>query len=186
MQFFQIFKYENPAFAVAADPLDLGVVLVAGNQDDLPLGRMLGNDAVNFCNKRTGRVGIRHAAFRKHLVDVRRHAMGPDYNDLVRPGLFGRVDDARALFLQILDQLRIVDDRAEGAHFFALRKQLVYKRDGAVNAKTETRCFGYGNRPHHGASSSSVIRSVSTRQAFLRAEAFLPFTRICSFGIGLP
>ena len=104
-------RYEmHAAVHPAARALDLGVPLVADEDDLSSLALVLLRFLVNLGDEGTGGVDHRQLAFRRVVGDLLRDAMGAEDGDGAVGYLVDLVDEARAFRSQVIDDLLVVDD----------------------------------------------------------------------------
>ena len=120
MQLLQIGKNPHFSFCMAYNALHLRVSCIASHQQKCMIFVCFHGNFMDFCNKRAGGIVIRQAACAYFVVDSLRHAMAAD-DDLVPVGHAGYIGAGQCAFsFQILDHLRVVDQRAKGRHLVAV------------------------------------------------------------------
>ena len=92
-------------------------------------------------HKRTGRVDKVYPGFFELFIDDFFNAVSANDDGSAAFGLVGGFDHRHALFQKVIDDLGIVDDRAESRDLFAFFKQLIDELHRAVDAETEAGGF---------------------------------------------
>jgi len=147
------------------------MIAVAGNEHGNIRGGVFRDGLLNLFDKGARRVADIGACRLKRSEHIARHAVRP-YNDHTAAlGFAGRFDDGRAPFFQLLDDLRIMYQRPERAHFFAGIEQVVDHFQRAVDTETETGVAREFYCRQRSSSQSLVISSIMMRAASLTCAA---------------
>ena len=142
----RLFSVDNNALAApAAYALDLGMPLLAENDDEASGAAFLVDDAVDFVHERAGRVE-NLAVFRAEgIIDRARHAVRPNEHPLAVRYLLDGVRGVHAHLFEPLDFVHIVDDLAVGIDAAVLVRLLLGELDRPAHAEAEAGGLCYRN-----------------------------------------
>ena len=138
------------AVDLAHRALDFRVPGVADQNDVTPGGHVILALQVHLGHERAGGIEHSQAARLCFLFNDARHAMGTENSDRTRGGFGQLVDEARALGLERIDHMLVVDDLMahvdRGAVFF---QGAFHDLDGTYDTRTKT--AGLGKEDLHSA-----------------------------------
>ena len=119
-QFFAALYNKILPFAVAYNPLHLGMILVPSQQEDLSLLSGALRQVVNLFHKRAGGVHIGEAQRPRLFLHLPGHPVGADDQRIARGRLLWPADNPHPPGGQIPRHLGVVDDGPQGGGLFAL------------------------------------------------------------------
>ena len=121
--------------------------VIARYQKHIIFACVFADDLMDFHHIRAGRIHISDPKLVEPLPCLHRNPVRSDDNGAVLVGFVGAVDNPNALFLKIVDHLRIMDNRSQGADLFSPFGQLFQYLDRPVY--TEAKAGGFCNFNRH-------------------------------------
>ena len=152
-----------PWSSLAHRAFDLGVSLVADHDELVALARELGDLDVHLVDERAGRVEDREAARGRLLAHRLRHAVGAEDERRAGRHVGEVLDEDRALLLEVVDDVGVVDDLVADVD---RRAELVQRAlddlDRAIDAGAEAARLGEDDFfEHHGRSGGHYRTPIS-------------------------